>query len=141
LAALDGSFTVATQVQGSDFEQTSQVVLRDTTGNLRLSVRDKQWFMTLDGVHVNSAAPQLLDLKWDHVVWRYDSETGEQALFLDGYLKNAGETTGEMPDHARPRPTTPDHARPRPAAGGLHGPCPLLAGRLGRHQHLQSSAV
>ena len=112
MAALDGSFTVAAQVQGSDFEQTSQVILRDTTGNLRLSVRDKQWFMTLDGVHVNSAAPQLLDHKWDHVVWRYDSETGEQALFLDGCLKNAGKTTGEMPDHA-------DHARLRVGCTGL----------------------
>ena len=99
--ALDESFTVVAWIKGSDFEKAEQVILGDTTGNLRLSVRDKRLFMTLDGVHVNSAAPRLLDHKWHHVVWRYDSETGEQALFLDGYLKNTGESTGEIPDHAR----------------------------------------
>lgn len=89
-AGMDGSFTVVTWLQGSDFSQAEQVILGDSKGEVRLSVRDKRPFMTLNGFNVNSGATRLLDHKWYHVAWRYDAAAGEQALFLDGHLENIG---------------------------------------------------
>ena len=100
-SVLDGSFTVAAWIKGSGFDHAEQVILGDTTGHLRLSVRDKRLFMTLDGAALSSTAVRLFDHRWYHVAWRYNAETGEGTVFVDGYAANAGGDVGSAAPTSR----------------------------------------
>jgi len=113
-SVLDGSFTVAAWIKGSGFDHAEQVILGDTTGHLRLSVRDKRLFMTLDGAGLR-ASPEDVCLGTSAGFTHRRSVSGAHGrTFPILEVKAEG---GDKAHDLRPRPTVRQRKRPRRSNG------------------------
>ncbi|MCP4542733.1 MAG: hypothetical protein GY832_36890 [Chloroflexi bacterium] len=88
------SFTVAAWIKGDDFSSGDRPILgndqRQASKGLHLIVRNEKPYM---GFYSNDLGGNttLSPDQWYHLVWRYDKDRQEQAIFVDGEL-DAAET-------------------------------------------------
>ena len=92
LQLYNSSFTAEAWIKGNAYSGDNGVFATDQTGynvGLHLTIRGAVPYM---GFYSNDigGATTLSPGIWYHIAWRYDISTGEQAIFVNGKLDNAG---------------------------------------------------
>jgi hypothetical protein len=96
------SFTIEVWIRGNEFKagdyRTDQAILGNnslaTNNGLHLVVRDRRAYMGFSN-NDTSATTILKDNTWYHLAFRYNKETQEQAIFVNGKLDTKAE--GHLP--------------------------------------------